>query len=58
MAIKAAMCALTLQLLLGTAEAAAPKGNPLLIELPPETLATDVGAGGFVVVGGFFRVAP
>lgn len=36
-----------------TAEAAPPKGTPLLIELPSQTLAVDVGAGGFVVVGSF-----
>jgi probable HAF family extracellular repeat protein len=36
------------------AEAAPPKGTPLLIELPPEALAVDVGAGGFVVVGSFY----
>lgn len=37
--------------MLGTAHAAPPKGKPLLIELPPEALASDVGAGGFVVAG-------
>jgi len=36
------------------AEAAPPKGTPLLILLPPEALPLDVGAGGFVLVGGFF----
>jgi probable HAF family extracellular repeat protein len=39
---------------LGSAQAAPPKGTPLLVYLPPEALAIDVGAGGFVVVGGFF----
>lgn len=39
---------------LGTAHAAPPTGTPLLIELPPEALAVDVGAGGFVVVGFFY----
>ena len=48
------MCAAAWPLLLGAAEAAPPKGKPLLIPLPPEALATDVGAGGFVVAGGFF----
>jgi probable HAF family extracellular repeat protein len=48
------LCALSLPLLLGTVEAAAPKGKPLLIELPPEALPADVGAGGFVVLGTFF----
>ena len=38
----------------GVAEAAVPKGNAILIELPPESLAQDVGANGFVVVGGFY----
>src|SRR5262245_41528433 len=40
--------------LFGTAGAAVPKGTPLFIELPPETLAYDVGARGFVIVGTFF----
>lgn len=31
-----------------------PQGKPLLIELPPNALATDVGANGFVVVGTFY----
>jgi probable HAF family extracellular repeat protein len=54
MSWKRILCAAAWPLLLGAAEAAPPKGKPLLIELPPEALATDVGAGGFVVVGGFF----
>jgi len=41
-------------LLVGAAEAAPPKGTPLFIPLPPESLAIDVGAGGFVVLGTFF----
>src|SRR5262249_55874660 len=45
---------LCLPLLVGTAKAAPPKGKPLFITLPPETLAADVGAGGFVVIGNFF----
>jgi probable HAF family extracellular repeat protein len=52
--LKRILCAAAWPLLLGIAEAAPPKGKPLLIDLPPEVLATDVGAGGFVVVGGFF----
>jgi probable HAF family extracellular repeat protein len=40
--------------LLGTAEAAVPQGTPLLIELPLNALAADVGASGFVVVGSFY----
>jgi probable HAF family extracellular repeat protein len=47
-------CVLSLPLLLGTAEAAPPEGQPFLIELPPTTLGADVGAGGFVVLGNFF----
>jgi probable HAF family extracellular repeat protein len=38
----------------GTAHAAVPAGKPLLIELPPEVLAGEVGANGFVVVGGVY----
>jgi probable HAF family extracellular repeat protein len=38
---------------MGTVHAAPPAGKPLLIELPSEALAADVGAGGFVVVGSF-----
>jgi probable HAF family extracellular repeat protein len=45
--------ALALLALLGTAEAAVPSGTPLLVELPPNALAADVGAGGFVVIGTF-----
>lgn len=40
--------------LLGTMEAAVPEGQPLFIPLPPEVLAVDVGANGFVVVGSFY----
>jgi probable HAF family extracellular repeat protein len=54
MLARRSLCALSWLLLLGTVEAAAPKGTPLLIELPSEVLAADVGAGGFVVVGSFF----
>ena len=39
---------------LASAEAAPPKGKPLFIPLPPEALAADVGAGGFVVIGNFY----
>jgi probable HAF family extracellular repeat protein len=38
----------------GAAPAAVPQGTPLLIELPPEALATAQGANGFVVAGTFF----
>jgi probable HAF family extracellular repeat protein len=38
----------------GMAEAAVPQGQAVLIELPPDSLAQDVGANGFVVVGAFF----
>ena len=39
---------------LGTAEGVAPVGNPLMILLPPEALASSQGANGFVVAGNFF----
>jgi probable HAF family extracellular repeat protein len=39
---------------LASAEAAPPKGKPLVIPLPPQALAADVGAGGFVVLGNFY----
>jgi probable HAF family extracellular repeat protein len=39
---------------LGTAEGAPPQGTPLLIELPPEVLATTQGANGFVVAGNLY----
>jgi probable HAF family extracellular repeat protein len=54
MSSKRILCALALPLLLGTAEAAPPSGTPLLIELPSEALAYDVGAGGFVVLGSLY----
>jgi probable HAF family extracellular repeat protein len=41
-------------LLLGTADAAPPRGTPVFIELPTEAIPTGVGAGGFVSVGTFF----
>jgi probable HAF family extracellular repeat protein len=43
-------------LALGPAGAAVPDGTPLLITLPPNVLATDVGAGGFVVVGQLYPI--
>jgi probable HAF family extracellular repeat protein len=46
--------ALASALALVPAEAAVPDGTPLLITLPPEALASDVGAGGFVVLGTFY----
>ena len=46
----------TLVCALGTAHAAPPQGKPLLIELPPEALASDVGAGGFVVAGTLYPI--
>lgn len=52
--MKTSLHAIAVLLLLGTAEAAVPEGKPLLIELPPNALATDVGANGFVVIGTFF----
>src|SRR5262245_57894154 len=48
------MAAAVLIGLFSTVEAAVPKGKPFLIELPLETLPTDVGANGFVVVGAFY----
>jgi probable HAF family extracellular repeat protein len=47
---------LALALSLGPAEAAVPSGTPLLITLPPNALAIDVGAGGFVVVGSLYPI--
>ncbi len=44
---------LTLSILM-VAEAAAPEDEPLLIELEPEALASDLGANGFTVVGGTY----
>ena len=41
--------------LAGGAHAAPPTGKPLMIVLPPEALATAVGANGFVVAGTFFN---
>jgi probable HAF family extracellular repeat protein len=41
---------------LGAAEAAPPRGTPLFIELPSGALASDVGAGGFVVLGNLSSV--
>jgi probable HAF family extracellular repeat protein len=40
--------------LMGSVEAAEPKGKPVLIELPTEALPADLGANGFVVVGSFY----
>jgi probable HAF family extracellular repeat protein len=40
---------LVVTVLLGRAENALPQERPVLIYLPPDTLASDVGAGGFVV---------
>jgi len=52
--IRSAACpALLLLLVIPAAEATPPPGKALLIELPSQALALDVGAGGFVVVGGF-----
>jgi probable HAF family extracellular repeat protein len=45
---------LAFPLCLASAEAAPPKGKPLFIPLPPQALAADVGAGGFVVLGNFY----
>ncbi len=39
---------------LAAAQAGAPEGTPLLIMLPPEALASSVGANGFVVAGTFY----
>ena len=43
--------ALVLLALLGAAEAAEPRGKPVLIELPTGALPTELGANGFVAVG-------
>lgn len=40
--------------LIGAAGAVGADDKPLFIELPPEALATDVGANGFVVLGTFY----
>jgi len=48
------LCAVGLTLVFGTAEAAPPRGTPLFIELPSEVIPSDLGAGGFVVLGSFF----
>jgi len=53
--VKAAAQSGVLFALLGTAAAEAPEGKPLFIELPPDALPYDLGAGGFVVVGTFFN---
>ena len=54
MKTKAVLGLLCLPLLLGRADAAPPRGKPLLIVLPPEALPSSVGAGGFVSVGTFY----
>ena len=46
--------ALAALLLMGAAGASRSDDKPLLIELPPEALAVDVGANGFVVLGTFY----
>lgn len=46
--------ALAALLVLGAAGAGRADDAPLLIELPPEALAYDVGANGFVVLGTFY----
>lgn len=40
--------------LVGSADAAEPKGKPVLIELPTDVLPADLGANGFVVIGNFY----
>jgi probable HAF family extracellular repeat protein len=54
MATRRILSVLCLPLLVGTASAAPPKGKPLFITLPPESLPADVGAGGFVAIGTFY----
>src|SRR5436190_2212161 len=51
--MKRAWLALAVLSLLGSADAAEPKGKPVLIELPTGALPTDLGANGFVVIGNF-----
>jgi probable HAF family extracellular repeat protein len=53
-ALRTAASAVGLLALLGSARPALAEGAPLLLELPPNALAHDVGAGGFVVIGTFF----
>lgn len=48
LALTAGLCAVP-------ALAQAPRGTPVLIELPTEVLPLDVGAGGFVTVGSLYR---
>ena len=52
--MRRALPALAFLARLGTAEAGAPEGTALLIELRPGALAYAVGANGFVVAGTFF----
>ena len=52
--VLALLALLALAVLPSPARAAPPEGTPLFITLPPEALAADVGAGGFVVLGNFF----
>lgn len=53
--MRRSLCSLVLPILVvGAAEAAAPAGTPLLIELPTQALGADVGASGFVVLGNFY----
>ena len=52
--MKRVLRAVALLALLGSAEAAEPKGKPVFIELPTDVLPKDLGANGFVVVGSFY----
>jgi probable HAF family extracellular repeat protein len=52
--MKRALQALALLALMGSAEAAEPRGKPVFIDLPTGALPADVGANGFVVVGNFY----
>jgi len=52
---RAVFLAAALSACAGLASAAVPSGDAVLIELPPESLAYDVGGNGFVVVGGVFN---
>ena len=50
-----AVAVLMVLALIGPAQAATPKGKPIMIVLRPDALALSVGANGFVVGGTFFN---
>lgn len=52
--VRRPLAALALLFSIGVAEGAPPRGTPVMILLPPEALATAVGANGFVVAGNLY----